>query len=732
MPERRASAALLMAGGLLVLLAYLPFFLPWDELAGGDYLRFHHPFLASMARDIVAYPIPLWFPEIFAGAAGLPEAGLALLHPLNQALHWLAPLVVLKIATLLHLGLLYLGIWAWARLWVGGGLATIAALASALALQTQATLSWGHFTVFCSLSCYPWMLLAVHQLAASTSCRESWRWGCRLALLYGATWIAGHPQFTMIFSEAGFVYLIGVARLKRGKWPWVGIAGMLAACAAGMAAGLPQVAASLEVAMESGRGLTAQSWEFLTSGSLSFPNLIKWFAPLAFGIPGSYWGPEDFWFAQLFWGAGSLTLVALGLRQLPRFVTLLLILGLLLALGRHTPLLALHNKLVPGATLFRYPVRYLYALTPFLSLALALGLKSCWVRPPARAWALLPLLGLLLPVLLSREAGLAAAGLPAHVAARWGAVSTVPGPFLCGLAEALALLLWILRPGWRGGAVLIFGAALLGQHLLLPYPHGRPEAAREPFSSEPELGRVLVLDDRFFYNEAMEKGCHGLDGYSDILANSYRGFLDSQTPQNWVKQNRVQVSELPAPALRFLNVADICEGFDERGRPRNSRPAPLPPLPRYYLAQSFMELRLRPESPHSEAIADQQLRLSREFRKDFGGNAGLKDAQGTVSIRTYRREEVILDVVCGAPAVLASSENSGPLWRLEVNGVSAPLRRWYGTFRCALLPAGQHTVRFYLDRGPLKLRLAGAAAVILLLLCGALPARGKPVAPAVS
>lgn len=111
----------------------------------------------------------------------------------------------------------------------------------------------------------------------------------------------------------------------------------------------------------------------------------------------------------------------------------------------------------------------------------------------------------------------------------------------------------------------------------------------------------------------------------------------------------------------------------------------------------------------------------------LAGDAMVPGAYGSVDVRSYEPEQVILDVdvPAGPGAVLASTERHAPGWMVDVDGRHAALLRVNRWFRGVQVPPGQHRVVFRYEPSawwPLValsataaiLALAGGAALITL------------------
>lgn len=710
-----AKAALLSASALLLaLLSFPTFFLPWRSLAGSDYADFYQPYLEAMRRSLSEHWIPLWLPENYCGGYGLAEAGMAFLSPLHQMLRFMDSTAVLKVETFFFVVLLFAGMRTWLGLWLKNGEALLGAALSLLLLQIHTTLEWGHLTVLSGAAVFPWLLFVAHRLASSSTAHERTGWAALAAMLLAPLWILSHPQFVFIYTEACIAYLLFVFAGSGGRNLAASLLFFAAASGLGILGGLPQFHSSWEAFSGSGRELTRTDPFFLYSGSLWPGETLKWLAPGIFGTPGTgYWGKNDFFFGQFFCGPLSLALFLMGWRGLRPSMKFILVLGFLLSLGYYTPVYGWHGFL-PGADIFRYPSRYLYALAPFVVLAVLLGWRRALEKGlPLWAWGLLA--ASLAATLLARLPA-AAKLMPAAAATRW-AQSSLDGKMLAVLAiEIAAAAALVSRASWmRRAAPFIWLAALVALNLVLPF--GSVERPAQPDwprnNGVPE--RVLVHDPRSFYNYGALSGCHSAVGYSDIIQNDYRILLDAFCEQDWRKQNRVQFYSVDPAVLSILDIRRVHEGLDASGRPAGN-PGAAATAGRYFLARDFSPPPMRGQSSSAAAIKKAQDRLADGFRAFFRLPEGSLPSSGRVEVLSYGNEEIRLRANCDGPAILASSENSQPIWRAEVDGKEAEIRRWLGTFRCLFLPPGGHEVRFFVDRRPFNACLAVSGVTMILLI----------------
>lgn len=344
-------------------------------LGRGDTLLYFYPYWSAAAHALRAWQAPLWNPHLFMGAPLMANSQVGFFYPLNWPL-WLAfsaPYAV-SASILLHLAIAAAGTFAAGRRALG--LSRPAALVAALlfALGGYLTAQVEHVNQLQGLAWLPWAL-AVCRPASGSGQLSQWRRavarkGLGLAVVFALQLTAGHTQ-TVFITGVGLALWLAAAELRRGMGEqesglsfWlrrafrpaltllVGAGGTLALAAV-------QLLPTLELVQHSSR-----------QGGLS-PNEVLSFSlhPLLVGralLPA--YGQALFTEYVAYVPLTALLLALVGAWRwrkraavLPLLV--LVIAGLLLALGRFNPLAYILVQL-PGFNLFRAPARWLalYAL----------------------------------------------------------------------------------------------------------------------------------------------------------------------------------------------------------------------------------------------------------------------------------------------------------------------------------------------------------------------------------
>ena len=398
------------------------------------------PWWVEASRQLQSGHLPLWNPGLGMGAPLLANYQTAVLYPPNwlyfvlyliggtPALAWgMAPLVAA------HLAWAGLGT---ARLARALGLGALAQAVSGLAygLSGYLVARSGFLSINAAAAWLPWIIYGLVLLLgvrpAKTSLQESavqvtdtphirrWKTGgmALLAVLFAAQLLAGHAQtawYTLILAGpwAAFWSLAGTGMqhpsgsvdiqdqgaspLKRLGWAW----GLLAvAVLAGVALAAAQLLPTAEYLLESQRA-GAVDYEFAMTYSFWPWRGLTLLAPGLFGSPasGDYWGYANYWEDAVYIGLLPfiLALVAVFTRGrrignlnalIPRlvgFLTGVILVAFLLALGKNSPLFPWLYRHIPTFDMFQAPTRISILAVFSLALLAGIGAES-WRRPTGR------------------------------------------------------------------------------------------------------------------------------------------------------------------------------------------------------------------------------------------------------------------------------------------------------------------------------------------------------------
>lgn len=403
---------------LLPVLAFPEIIFGGQTLYTSDLTWMHYPGHGFIAAEWLAGRVPLWDPFRQAGTPMLAEPQIGVLYPLRAIfLSPLSPSLELSLFILLHFSLA-----AWFTYLLGRGLGLSRAAA------TLAGLSFGFGGVLMGqvpntniMTAVAWLPLLLYGALRATQQRR-WLTAMLAGLPLAMQILTGHSQiifYSLITLAVYGLYKIGTDfffadrplrhNLRYGLHTGLLVSVMIGS---GLLLSLPQLLPSFELLQYTTRSQN-QGFELLTENSLPpfmWLNLIQ---ASVFGNPVTGFKIGDP-FQEDFIYAGFLPLLLAGLtlltlwrqknsdtKRLTLFFVLLLVGGMLLAMGRYTPLYAGLIQYLPGFSLFRIPARWLMVVNLALAVLAGVGLDSLLKKHLARA-ALLAIAGLSLLLVLGQ------------------------------------------------------------------------------------------------------------------------------------------------------------------------------------------------------------------------------------------------------------------------------------------------------------------------------------------
>jgi hypothetical protein len=707
-------------------------------LSGTDLLGGFYHLRGAVAKALSEGRLPLWEPHVMAGfplfaavhsAVFYPPAWLSIFMPIGS--FW-------TLSVFLHL--VFAGVFA--RAWlnrglgIGDGGATVGGLLFLMSGYVVSHIYGGHTN---HVWAYPWipaLLWRLERYLSEPTLRRGVLLGAVLALLF----LAGIPPYVF------YVGLIVLARLvhfvlgeregrkdraKRAAWGVGWLALGLLFCA-------PQLLPTLELIGE-GQRVAVNNYEFVTSFSVAPANLLTLVAPTFFGdgreVP--VWAHGYVWESQGFVGIAGLGLAALGTagRHRQRFLWAgTAVVAVLLALGRYSPVFQIFYHVVPGASLFRVPARYLLLFTLAVTALAAMGFDRLMKGDET-----LRRHGL-------RLAGVAGAGV-LLAAGFWLALRSGDGPGWwnalvdreriaykaeqeldappASRAMAAGSLLWaaLCAAGVAGSLLLRrgpSGAAILG--LLL-------------------VGELWVYNSRYFVGHATADMEWPADFVSNVRSHPRFPFrIATVTPAQTPAIGLCQGAGLdhvggfdPMMIRRYTELANVA-----RGKPPTdlvvvmalARPSPLFDLlgARYWIvpgpkqeppgwrAVGQLPSGIVYENPRalpraflvgrSVVLESAEERLKFLSQPSFDGRrivvleaptnapSGPDEVAGTVQLAAMEPGSYALRADCPVDAYLVLSEAYYPGWTVQVDGAPAALLRADHLLQAVRLPAGAHDVRF--------------------------------------
>jgi hypothetical protein len=710
-----------------------------------------YPQLVFLARSLASGQSPLWTPNVFAGWPQVADPQALIFSPVHLAVvlidagpsPWLADAVVFA---LLFAGGLGVILFFRDRGWHVGG-ALVAALAFSFGGSAASRIQ--HVGQVESLV---FLMLALWMLARALE-RASWRAGAA-AGLFAAFAVLGRDQVSLIaiYMLSGYVV-----------WHWFGsdswrasIAATTKPLAAGVLVGaliiaVPVVLTALLAAVSNrpeigyaaaGRGSVHPAHLMM----LVFADLFgaSDFEREFWGPPGFPWhetfGQTDLYIAQnagQIYSGALVPVAVLGLGLLRgqlwareiRFFTVAMVLTLLYALGRYTPVFYLMHELLPGVSLFRRPADATFVFCALLAV-IAGYLVHRWLNdsiPKPRRWqhgAALAFAIALVAVaigLAMRVGVLASAALPIL----WGA------SFAAGAIMVLALA----RPLARRGAfvaVLLLSAFSVADFAFnnapnestgLPpglYDALRPDtgdetvallkaklkAAAAPDRRDrveliglgyhwPNIGLIHDFDHLFGHNPLrLADFAHATAAPDTVAAPDQRAFAPLLPSFRSTLEDlfgvRFIASGVPAEQIdSSLKPGDLT--FIARSRDAYIYENPRA-LPRVLLASDWRKADFE-EMIRTGGWPDLDPRktvLLERAPAGFAPNA----TGGTARILRYQNTEIEIEADAPQGGILVLNDIWHPWWRASVGGRPAEILKANVVFRAVVVPPGTHPVRF--------------------------------------
>lgn len=407
---------------------------------------------------------PQWNPYLFGGLPYIaamhgdifyPTFLLRMIMPTDQAMTW---------GFVIHLFLAGIFTYGFLRAW---GLSFAASLFGGLAYMLGGNVaglaSPGHDGKLFVSALFP---LGLWMLVRGIRDGRPWAWGM-FALTVGLAVISPHPQLLqyMLLASGSFALFLAFAHLENGPPLDRSVAARrlglaLAAVAVGLLIGAVQYLPVREYVAWSPRA-GGRGYEYATSYSLPFEEIINTYLPQFSGILDHYWGRNGIHLHSEYLGVVVLMLASAsigfdGRRAFRRFWLGTCAIALLWALGSNTPFYRLVYALVPGSKFFRAPSTMLYLVSFTVAVLSALGLERAlsqrlsrgllggWIIGAA-AIAIVASAGGFAPIAEAVAAALSSAAYPPEVAARVtegfaaNATALTLGAWRCVLVVALGV-----------------------------------------------------------------------------------------------------------------------------------------------------------------------------------------------------------------------------------------------------------------------------------------------------
>ena len=506
--------------------------------------------------------IPQWNPYLFGGMPYIAAMGVGDIFYPTALLRQLLPVDVgMTWGFILHIFFCGCFTYGFLRAW---GLrfypALIGGIAYMMSGNVAGLVSPGHDGKLFVSALMP---LALWMLLRGVRDGRLWAWG-GLALSVGLAVLSPHPQLLqyMLLTCAGFGLFLAFGAREDGttlprKVALTRLGFATVSVAIGFAMGAIQYLPAIEYIPFSPRA-GGKGYEYATSFSLPFEEIINFYLPQFSGVLAKYWGRNAIHLHSDYTGAVVLLLSSAcfggaARKGFRRFWLWALAISLVWALGGNTPLYHLVYAIVPGSKFFRAPSTMLMVVAMSFAVLAALGAERILERGVSRrfvfgwliagvAIAVLATAGVFTSIGQSIAAGYAGGQLDDMIAANQGAVALgawrsllfvglacalilaterkriTPRVLALGLAAVVAVDFWSIdRLYWlfSPSAAVIYGSDPAIQYLQSA-PPGRVVA--EPLSQD----GVAYHDPDYHYDGLMVHRIRLAGGYHGNELGRYR------------------------------------------------------------------------------------------------------------------------------------------------------------------------------------------------------------------
>ncbi|MEI7728390.1 MAG: hypothetical protein WCO56_02415 [Verrucomicrobiota bacterium] len=707
-----------------------------------DFGIFGYP-LAQFAREQWWQgEVPLWNPYNNCGIPFLAQWNTMALYPLSVFYLVLPIKWALGVFCLLHLYAGGLGVFCLARRWtdssLGAAMAGIAFTFSGLAFNC---LLWPNNAA--ALGWMPWIVLLLENAIS-----KGGRWILFAAVGGGCQVLAGAPEVilqTWVLVMLSFGFRPAAAEVTaptvwRRLWRVSAVGLLIAGLTAAQMLPFLDLLAQSHRTGDYGLGVWAMPWWGWGNFLVPLLHCYSWKS-------GVFYQPDQYWISSYYVGAAIAMLAGVAVvfvrHQKVRVLAGICAVVLVLALGNDGWLYTLATKIIPGAGLVRYPVKFTILTTLLLPLLAAFAIRffeTTTLAAPKKVRRILfgtTLAGLALMagwLGIMRLSPLPFDDWPATVnnafqrAAWWGVLMLLTHFALAAretikrvlLGLLVLLALWLDLVTHAPQLVLTANPAVLQSDL-----------PRKPGDPSPKLGESRLMLSRsakqFFYTAMIS------DPGNDFLGKRIAGFADANLLDHLPKVDGfyslyprahydliialyARTNEPPEALVDFLGATHVSASNDVFGWTQRGTNL------------SWISIGRQPEYLAGEAIKRRIAGETFDFTRqvvlpiEAGPGAPISDAaRAQATLRQCTPQELRITTTSDAPAWLVVAQTFTPAWHCYVNGT--PVKIWPANhaFQSVQVPAGKSEVRLVYEDHAFRWGVGISLGTIILMVLWFLP-----------
>lgn len=335
-----------------------------------EFFYWRHFGFGSLARG----EIPLWNPHVFSGFPFVAGNQSAIFYPPNMLYLFFATPLAINLSIALHCLLASLFTYLFARyMRIARAGSVLSGVTFAYGAPYFLHIYPGHLSNLSTMVWLPLVLMGIEAFLRNGRIRYAVMSGIPLSIQV----LAGHAQYVFYSAVAVTLYFVFgfLLRRKFKDIPYF-LVGFCLFVITAISLSAIQFFPALELTRYSVR--VGLSYELVSTFSFSPSSLITLLLPHFFGDERLYWGQPFLWEMSVYLGVLPIAFAAAGIfnersRSALSF-TMIAAIALVLAFGKHTPLLRVLYVYVPGFDLFRGLSKFVFVVSFACSMLAGYGL----------------------------------------------------------------------------------------------------------------------------------------------------------------------------------------------------------------------------------------------------------------------------------------------------------------------------------------------------------------------